>query len=171
MAIEVYRAQFRPSDQLDRPYVMLGFNVIAAGTDEEAGLLVTLAATGGRQPAERAAPAVCRRPAAGFEDRLGPAERAMIEQVLSSSAVVRATRSVAVSSRSISRNRRRRADHHVADLRPRGAPPVVRDHSVHPRRRVRRPTLTSDLKLPTPRSDLKVRPQGPTLRSDLTVRP
>ena len=32
-AIEIYRAQFQPSDQLDRPYVMLGFNVFAADTD------------------------------------------------------------------------------------------------------------------------------------------
>ena len=35
-AIDIYRRRFRPSEQLDRPYVMLGFNVIAADTDEEA---------------------------------------------------------------------------------------------------------------------------------------
>ncbi|WP_366656903.1 LLM class flavin-dependent oxidoreductase [Fodinicurvata sp. EGI_FJ10296] len=35
-AIETYRARFRPSAQLDRPHVMLGVNVIAADTDEEA---------------------------------------------------------------------------------------------------------------------------------------
>src|SRR5215217_8255481 len=29
-AIHVYRSSFRPSEQLDRPYVMLGFNVFAA---------------------------------------------------------------------------------------------------------------------------------------------
>ena len=40
-AIEVYRGSFRPSEQLDRPYVMLGFNVIAADTDEEARNLST----------------------------------------------------------------------------------------------------------------------------------
>jgi luciferase family oxidoreductase group 1 len=33
-AIEVYRANFKPSAQLDKPYVMLGFNVFAADTDE-----------------------------------------------------------------------------------------------------------------------------------------
>jgi luciferase family oxidoreductase group 1 len=35
-AIQVYREDFRPSDQLDRPYVMAGVNVIAADTDAEA---------------------------------------------------------------------------------------------------------------------------------------
>src|SRR5258705_11329399 len=37
-AIDVYRTQFRPSEWLERPYVMLGFNVFAADTDEEAAL-------------------------------------------------------------------------------------------------------------------------------------
>jgi luciferase family oxidoreductase group 1 len=40
-AIAVYRAQFQPSDQLDKPYVMLGLNVVAAETDEEARRLFT----------------------------------------------------------------------------------------------------------------------------------
>ena len=40
-AIDVYRAQFRPSQWLEQPYVMLGFNVFAADTDEEAALLFT----------------------------------------------------------------------------------------------------------------------------------
>jgi luciferase family oxidoreductase group 1 len=40
-AIEVYRANFKPSEQLDRPHVMLGYNVIAADSDEEAALLAT----------------------------------------------------------------------------------------------------------------------------------
>jgi luciferase family oxidoreductase group 1 len=38
-AIDVYRRGFQPSDQQDKPYVMLGFNVIAADSDEEAGYL------------------------------------------------------------------------------------------------------------------------------------
>lgn len=40
-AIEIYRATFRPSRQLQKPYVMLGCNVIAADTDEEAKFLFT----------------------------------------------------------------------------------------------------------------------------------
>ncbi len=35
-AMEVYRANFRPSRQLERPYVMLGVNVFAADREEEA---------------------------------------------------------------------------------------------------------------------------------------
>src|ERR1700723_90468 len=40
-AIDIYRARFQPSAQLDRPYVMLGFNVIAADSDAQARLLAT----------------------------------------------------------------------------------------------------------------------------------
>ena len=40
-AIDIYRARFQPSEQLDKPYVMLGLNVIAADTDAEARLLFT----------------------------------------------------------------------------------------------------------------------------------
>jgi luciferase family oxidoreductase group 1 len=85
-AIDIYRAAFRPSEQLDRPYVMLGFNVFAADTDEEAKLLFTslqqafVNLRSGR-------PGRLPPPVAGFEDRLGPAERSMIAQALSSAAV------------------------------------------------------------------------------------
>jgi luciferase family oxidoreductase group 1 len=40
-AIEVYHRLFRPSQFLDKPYVMLGVNVFAADTDAEARLLAT----------------------------------------------------------------------------------------------------------------------------------
>ena len=40
-AIEIYRARFKPSDQLCRPNVMLGLNVVAADTDDEARFLFT----------------------------------------------------------------------------------------------------------------------------------
>ena len=40
-ALAVYREQFRPSEQLDRPYAMVGVNVIAAETDAEARRLFT----------------------------------------------------------------------------------------------------------------------------------
>ena len=36
--VALYRATFKPSAQLQQPYVMLGFNVFAADTDEEAQL-------------------------------------------------------------------------------------------------------------------------------------
>lgn len=40
-AISIYRKQFRPSKYLDKPYVMVGVNVIAAETDAEAKFLFT----------------------------------------------------------------------------------------------------------------------------------
>jgi luciferase family oxidoreductase group 1 len=40
-AIGLYRDCFKPSDRLDKPYVMLGVNVVAADTDEEARFLAS----------------------------------------------------------------------------------------------------------------------------------
>lgn len=41
-ALEIYRAHFRPSEEgIQKPYVMIGVNVIVADTDEEAGRLFT----------------------------------------------------------------------------------------------------------------------------------
>lgn len=85
-AIQVYRESFRPSAQLDKPYVMLGFNVIAADTDAEAELLATSiqqafvnlrTGTPGKLP----------RPLAGYADQLPVAARGMLDQVLSCSAI------------------------------------------------------------------------------------
>ncbi len=42
-ALELYRANFRPSAQLEQPYAMVGANVIAADTDAEARRLFTSA--------------------------------------------------------------------------------------------------------------------------------
>jgi luciferase family oxidoreductase group 1 len=42
-AMQVYRAQFRPSEQLASPYAMAGVNIIAAETDAEAQRLFTSA--------------------------------------------------------------------------------------------------------------------------------
>lgn len=40
-ALDIYRRTFNPSKQLDGPYVMVGVNVVAAETDEEAHRLFT----------------------------------------------------------------------------------------------------------------------------------
>lgn len=85
-ALEVYRSNFRPSSQLARPRVMLGFNVFAADTDEEARLLFTSVQqafvnlrTGrpGKLPA----------PLENYERGLDASARAMLAQALSCSAV------------------------------------------------------------------------------------
>lgn len=44
-ALRIYRERFEASEKLDRPYVMLGVNIIAADTDDEARFL----ASSGRQ--------------------------------------------------------------------------------------------------------------------------
>jgi len=44
-ALDIYRQRFQPSDRLATPYVMLGVNVVAADTDDEARFL----ASSGRQ--------------------------------------------------------------------------------------------------------------------------
>ena len=40
-ALDIYRARFKPSEQLDRPYAMVGVNIVAAPTDDEARRLAT----------------------------------------------------------------------------------------------------------------------------------
>jgi luciferase family oxidoreductase group 1 len=85
-AIEVYRTQFRPSAQLAKPYLMLGFNVFAADTTEEAEFRAT-----SMQQAfvnlRSGRPSTLPPPRAGYYDTLGPQERALIDSVLSCSAV------------------------------------------------------------------------------------
>ena len=85
-AIELYRSTFRPSAQLDKPYVMLGFNVFAAETDAEAQLLATsmqqafVSLRTGR-------PGKLQPPVPGYLEHLGTAERMMLDSVLSCSAI------------------------------------------------------------------------------------
>jgi alkanesulfonate monooxygenase SsuD/methylene tetrahydromethanopterin reductase-like flavin-dependent oxidoreductase (luciferase family) len=85
-AIELYRASFKPSAQLARPHVMLGFNVVAAATDEEAALLATslqqafVNLRSGR-------PSKLPPPRPGYLESLGPQEHALLASVLSSSAI------------------------------------------------------------------------------------
>jgi len=85
-AIDIYRATFRPSAQLDKPHVMLGFNVFAADTDAEAQLLAT-----SMQQAfvnlRTGRPSRLQPPVAGYLESLGPAERHMLDQVLSCAAI------------------------------------------------------------------------------------
>jgi luciferase family oxidoreductase group 1 len=85
-AIEVYRSTFRPSAQLAKPYVMLGFNVFAADTDEEAQLLATSmqqAFVNLRTGRASKLP----RPVPNYLEKIGPAERAMLAEVLSCTAI------------------------------------------------------------------------------------
>jgi luciferase family oxidoreductase group 1 len=85
-AVQLYRARFRPSAQLAAPYVMLGFNVFAADSDEQGELLATslmqafVALRSGN-------PGKLKPPVAGFGDTLPLEYRVMLRSVLSCSAI------------------------------------------------------------------------------------
>jgi luciferase family oxidoreductase group 1 len=85
-AMAVYRSQFKPSDQLDKPYVMLGINVIAAATDAEAKRLFSslqqafIKIRSGR-------PGRLPPPVDDLESALGQTGRAILDQALSCSVV------------------------------------------------------------------------------------
>ena len=85
-ALAIYRRDFRPSAQLDRPYAMAGFNVFAADTDEEAELLASsqqqsfVALRTGN-------PRQLPPPVAGYRASLGPQGSGILDHVLQCSAV------------------------------------------------------------------------------------
>jgi luciferase family oxidoreductase group 1 len=85
-AIEIYRAAFKPSARLDKPYVMLGCSVFAADTDEEAAVLAT-----SQQQAfvnlRSGTPKRLPPPQADYLQQIGPQARALLDSALSCSAV------------------------------------------------------------------------------------
>jgi luciferase family oxidoreductase group 1 len=85
-AIALYRERFQPSAQLDRPYVMLGFNAFAADTDEE-GRRLSTSLMQAFVNLRTGNPGLLPPPVAGYADALPPSARAMLDQVLSCSAI------------------------------------------------------------------------------------
>jgi luciferase family oxidoreductase group 1 len=85
-AIEIYRGRFRPSEQLERPHLMLGFNIFAADSDAQAQLLAT-----SMQQAfvnlRSGRPSQLPPPQEAYEAQLQPAAKAMLADVLSCSAI------------------------------------------------------------------------------------
>ncbi|MDC0719018.1 LLM class flavin-dependent oxidoreductase [Nannocystis bainbridge] len=83
-AIDVYRQHFRPSERLERPHLMVAANVIAADTDAEARRLLSslqqmfVSLRTGR-------PGLLPPPIEGYDARLAPHERAILDDVLSCS--------------------------------------------------------------------------------------
>jgi luciferase family oxidoreductase group 1 len=80
-AVEIYRATFRPSASLEKPYVMLGLNVVAADADAQAERLFTSS-----QQAflnlRRGQPAPLPPPIDSSALDMNPRERAMLEETL-----------------------------------------------------------------------------------------
>ena len=85
-AIEIYRETFKPSAQLAKPYVTLGYNVFAADSDGEAAVLAT-----SMQQAfvnlRSGRPTQLPPPVPGFYEQVGPAERALLDSVLACTAI------------------------------------------------------------------------------------
>jgi luciferase family oxidoreductase group 1 len=85
-AVALYRERFRPSEQLAKPYVMLGLSVVAADTDAQARLLFSsLQQAFVNLRSGRAGP--LPPPVEGFEESLHPSDRAMIGHSLSCAVV------------------------------------------------------------------------------------
>lgn len=85
-AIDIYRTSFRPSEHLESPYVMLGFNVCAADTDEEARYLRTSSLQAVIRM-RRGTPGQLPPPVRDFEASLSPEDKAMVAQFTTCSAV------------------------------------------------------------------------------------
>ncbi|SEM58348.1 luciferase family oxidoreductase, group 1 [Luteibacter sp. UNCMF331Sha3.1] len=85
-ALEVYRTMFRPSATLDKPYAMLGINVVAAETDDEARRLFT-----SQQQAfwnlRRGAPGQLPPPVNSMDGVWTPMEKAQVDHALSCAVV------------------------------------------------------------------------------------
>jgi luciferase family oxidoreductase group 1 len=83
-AVQIYRAQFRPSASQHKPYVILGMHVVAADSDEEARYLWTstqAAFINLRRGNPGPLPPPSRNP------ELSPFERQQLEEILSCAAV------------------------------------------------------------------------------------
>lgn len=83
-ALQIYRDNFRPSAQLDRPYAMVGVNLIAAETDAEARRLATSQQMSFTDLL-RGTPALSRPPIDNIEDYWTPFEKSRASQMLARS--------------------------------------------------------------------------------------
>ena len=85
-ALDIYRARFKPSKHLDKPYVMAGYNVFAADTMEEARLI----ATSMQQAFVRlrtGQPGKLPPPVQGYYESLPPGAQAMLSDALRASSI------------------------------------------------------------------------------------
>lgn len=85
-AVTIYREKFEPSEQLAEPYVMLGYNICAATTDEEAGYLRT-SSLQSFVNLRRGVPGKLPPPVEGYEEQLSGAEQAMVQDLSRCAAV------------------------------------------------------------------------------------
>ena len=85
-AMAIYRRDFRPSERLARPHAMAGLNVFAADTAEEAELLASSQAQA-FVALRTGNPRQLPPPVAGYRESLGAQGSAILDHVLSCSAI------------------------------------------------------------------------------------
>jgi luciferase family oxidoreductase group 1 len=79
VALQIYRREFKPSEQLQQPYAMIGVSLFAADTDREAQRLATSAQLMFLNLV-RGHPGELPPPVESMEGRWSPAERAAVEE-------------------------------------------------------------------------------------------
>jgi luciferase family oxidoreductase group 1 len=85
-ALAIYRRDFKPSAQLDRPYAMAGYNIFAADDADEAALLATSMQQSIVQ-LRTGTPGKLQPPVQGFADDLSPPLQSMLNNFFSASAI------------------------------------------------------------------------------------
>jgi luciferase family oxidoreductase group 1 len=85
-ALDIYRSRFKPSEQLAKPYVMAGINLIAAADDAEARRLATTQQMSFTN-IFRGARGLSQPPIADIEDYWSPVEKAQAMRMLARSVV------------------------------------------------------------------------------------
>ena len=85
-AVALYRERFKPSEQLSEPYVVLGYNIVAADTDEEAQFLRS-SSEQAMLNLRRGVPGQLPPPVRDFHAQLGQAELGMLADVSRCAAV------------------------------------------------------------------------------------
>ena len=85
-ALEIYRARFKPSAQLDKPYAMVGVNIIAADSEAEAKHLATTQQMSFTN-IFRGARGLSKPPIDDIETYWTPMEKAQVAQMLGCSIV------------------------------------------------------------------------------------
>lgn len=85
-AIQVYRSTFQPSAHLQKPYVMLGYNVVAADTDQEAHFLAS-SLQQSFVNLRTGKPGKLPPPVADYVKNASPQVQSLLQSVLSCSAI------------------------------------------------------------------------------------
>ncbi len=85
-AIELYRSRFEPSARLQEPYLMLGFSVIAADTDDEAAYLAS-SMQQGIVALRRGRPGKLQPPQENYGASLTMEDQAIVNQFTTHSAI------------------------------------------------------------------------------------